>query len=242
MKHTHLHLNVQRTMSHAHITADLDRAFRSGADTIGLCEMETAWHHSEFKRLASRHGYTALTWGGAAGALAIAVRKSYGTVSWHASTYVSKGQKGLSPNRYVNRCRVVRHEDAKRIRVSITHQWASGWTGSKAQDALRKARWYMGMRKVRSVERTEAKADELSVGSGDLNRPPSTFSKRIPLPQLLANAGFRTSNYARTDGTHGRTIFDYLWVLSKARAVRLTAVSTPAFNSDHDGIRATLTW
>ncbi len=243
-QHTHLHLNVQRTMTRAQITADLEKAFTRGADTVGLCEMESDWHHSEFWRLARVHGYTGHlpALGRAGSALALAVKTTYGAIIRRKVTFAAIGLRKVSPNRYLAQMGIIRFEDKVTVDLGEHHAYSSGWTGSKSLDALRQARWYIGMRVVRKAERGATKNADIVIGGGDLNRPPNTWKGGKVLPGLLNPKGMLTAAYAHTDATHGRTTFDYVWCLSAKVTARFTADSTPAFASDHDGILATVAW
>jgi hypothetical protein len=242
-KHVHFHLNVKRTMAHADITADLDKALGIGADTVGFCEMETDWHHVEFWRLCRKYGYTGYLpdIGKRGSALGLAVRSTYGALVGQSTTFCAPGALSVSPTRYINQIQVLRFGDALRINLAETHQYSSGWTGTTSKDALRKLRWYTGMRVVTAKERAATKTADLVIGGGDLNRPPSTFKGPV-LPRLLNPKGMKTVAYARTDATHGRVTFCYTWALSSKLSAEFTQDSTPSFNSDHDGILTTLTW
>lgn len=243
-QHTHLHLNVQRTMIEELITQDMERAFAMGADTIGMCELETPWHHTEFASCARRYDYQAYlpALGKRGSDLGLAVRASYGNILSARTTFCAPGKSKISPTRYINTIRIDRHSDRLKVNIGEHHAYDSGFTGRKTMDVLRKARWYMGMKVVQLVERGATKNNDLVIGGGDLNRPPHTFTNGVVLPALLDPAGMKTSAYAHTDGTHGNRAFDYVWALSSKLAASFTAWSTPEFNSDHDGIIATVTW
>lgn len=242
--HRHLHINVQRTMARAKITADMERAFHGGTDTIGMCELETAWHHGEFKRCAEKYGYSIVLpqLGKPGSALGIAVKDTYGAIVYSHVTFAAPGQKHVSPHRYILRTQVKRHADQTLVSVAETHQYSSGWTGAHSLDALRKARWHIGMLVVRRVERRATKHNEVVIGAGDLNRPPYSFRGGKVLPGLLSKTGMASTGYAHTDHTHGGVTFDYAWFLSKNHTPKVQSWSTPAFASDHDGIVMNLSW
>lgn len=241
-KHRHLHLNVKRTMPRAKVTADIERAFKMDPDTIGMCELETPWHHQEFLRCARQYGYdTYLPSKGSAGALGLAVKASYGHIVQRKAHFCVPGVRRMSPHRWILTAKVRRHVDDGTVLVAETHQYASGWTGRKSRDALRQARWYIGMTAVRAVMRRETKGCDVVIGAGDLNRPPSTFRKGV-LPGLLAKTGMAATGYAHTDATHGRNTFDYAWFLSKTVKPKVDSWSTPEFHSDHDAIVMDLIW
>lgn len=245
-RHTHLHLNVKKSMSRAAITDDLERAFGIHADSIGFCEMETEWHHSEFHRLAREHGYQGYLppLGHRGSALAIAVRIDYGNLIQARTTFCAPGRSHVSPSRYINRVRVQRHADKQLVSVAEHHAYSSGWTGSHSLDAFRKARWYVGMAVVCTVERRATKYNDVVIGGGDLNRPPWAFRNNRPLPALLARRGMASTGYAHTDHTHGSVTFDYVWYLSARHHVDVVVerTKTPSFASDHDGVLTALEW
>lgn len=245
--HTHLHLNVQKSLTREHITADMERLFASKTDSIGACELETPWHHREFKRCAVAHGYA---WvlpdlgppKKAGSALGLAVRKDYGEIFYSKATFAAPGKSAISPTRYVLRARVRRHVDDQVVMVNEHHAYSSGWTGPKSDDALRQLRWKMGWTVVTSVNRRGTKYNDLVVGGGDINRPPWAFKPDRVLGALMDPNGMKTAEYAHTDATHGTTTFDYVWALSTRVKATFVADSTPAFNSDHDGVLATVSW
>ena len=231
-------------MSRAHVTQDITRAFGIGADTVGMCELETAWHHTEFRRVAAAHGYEVYLphFGQRGSALGLAVRRDYGRIIGTASIFCAPGRSHVSPSRYLGKMRVER-TDLQKIRVDEHHAYSSGWTGTHSLDAFRRLRWGMGLRVVTRSERRATEFNEVVIGGGDLNRPPGTFPGGKVLGTLLSKTGMRAAGYAHTDHTHGGTTFDYVWFLSKRHHVRVLArTSTPAFNSDHDGVLVTLGW
>jgi endonuclease/exonuclease/phosphatase family metal-dependent hydrolase len=245
-RHTHLHLNVKKSMPKDDITRDLEHAFGLKADTIGLCELETAWHHTEFHRLCRETGYTGFLppLGHGGSALGIAVRTSYGNLLQPRSVFAAPGRSHVSPSRYINRVRVQRHIDKRMVSIAEHHAYSSGWTGVHSLDAFRRSRWYVGMAVVCLVERRATKHNDVVIGGGDLNRPPWAFRNNRPLPQLLSRRGMRSAGYAHTDHTHGSVTFCYVWYLSARHLVDVVVehTRTPSFASDHDGILTTLEW
>lgn len=241
--HTHLQLNVQRTMSAADVTADLERAFDFGADSLVLNEMETAWHHSECARVAAAKGYSLFMpkkkW---PGAVVVAVKSSKYEIVYTNSLWCVGGVAGISPSRYYNRVRVKRRDTGEYLSIGGTHMWSSGWTGSTDNDVLRKARWNAHMLIMYPAFRRTTSFNRVSIASGDINRPPANFPKGKVLGRMLDPKGMTSVGYAHTDATHGRTTFDYVWWASKHTDVTVKSWSTPTFHSDHDGVLVTLSW
>ena len=240
--HTHLQLNVQRTMTQEHVTADLEHAFSLGADTVVFNEIETTWHRLEVARLAAVHGYGHFSPPGAAGAVVVAWRLEAGTVAYRKSILCATGMRGLSPNRYYNRVKFKRHDTGEYVAVSGTHMWSSGWTGTHDHDAIRRAHWHAHMWVMGPAFRRTTRHNVVSIGSGDLNRPPYTFRKGKVLTRLISPRGMVSAGYAHTDHTHGSETFDYVWFASRRVPVVVDSWSTPAFNSDHDGVLVTVSW
>ena len=239
MQHTHLQLNVQQTMGAAKIREDVIAAFSLRPTTIVFDEA-VAVTHEAIRAGAKARGYEVLIPTGAASQVVLAWDASVYELVSSKVTFAMKGKEHVSPNRYVVRAKLRDTLTGQLVVLVGTHMVSSGWTGSKSLDAWRQAGWFAHEAIMAAILLAAYLANEVVIWSGDLNRPPSTFSGTV-LPKFRI-AGAATSEIVETDGTHGRTIFDYVGILSRKLKVTVAHWSTPDFNSDHDGVLVEATW
>jgi endonuclease/exonuclease/phosphatase (EEP) superfamily protein YafD len=236
--HRHLQLNVQQTMGAEQIRADVAKAFSLRPDTIVFNEAGPTlhgWLHVHAEAL----GYDYFIPKGAASQVVLVWNTMKFRDTYRTATFGSGGRKGVSPNRYVVRVRLVARATGRTLSLVGTHATSSGWTGSRVLDAWRQRAWYQLWAVMVGVIRWVYGKTDWVLWSGDMNRPPYTFRNGRPFTALRFK-GAATKEVLHTDATHGSIIFDYVGVLSRELAIT-AKTSTPAFNSDHDGVLADLT-
>ena len=239
-RHTHLQLNIQQTMSAAHIVADVQRAFSLNPDTIVFNEAVARTHIAILSH-AAKYGYEVFIPEGAASQVVLVWKKDVFYMEYASATFAMAGRKGVTPSRYVVRARLLHYATGRHMFLVGTHMVASGWTGGTDLDAWRQAGWYAHEKVMAGILSRLTAQWDIVLWSGDMNRPPSTFPNGVVFPAFQVE-GAKTSMVLQTDHTHGPVTFDYVGVLSQRIAVKVIETSTPAFNSDHDGVLAVLEW
>lgn len=240
MKNRHLQINAEQTNSADKIRADVRHAFALKPDTIVFNEAN-AVTHAEIRSEAKRLGYAYFIPKGAASQVCLVWNAKRYRKTYQTSTFAMKGKTHVSPNRYVVRVSLVDRSTGQKVALVGTHMVSSGWTGSRSLDLWRQRGWYAHYAVLKTVLSWVYRHFDVVIWSGDMNRPPYTFSRGQTFTALRFK-GAKTAGTVKTDGTHGKTIFDYVGVLSRSHKVRTVRVSTPAFHSDHDGVLADFEW
>lgn len=241
IQHRHLQLNIKQTMHPNRIEEDVRRAFALQPDTIVFNECIDVTHRAIRRHVAERGHYSAF--------IAPSSSASQVVLVWDDHKYelvfvrvkmAMRGRKRVSPHRYVVRARL-RHRESRQLGMLVgTHMVSSGWTGSTWLDAWRQKGWNLHYAVMAGILQGAARRHDWLIWSGDCNRPPRTFNG--PPFAAYRVKGAATSEVVVTDGTHGRLIFDYVGLISMRLRMRLVRVTTPGFNSDHDGVLVDAEW
>lgn len=230
----HVHLNIRPDMSPEKIRADVEEAFSTQPDTLVFNEVGPTARAAIRRHATGRYGVYVPR--GAASQVVICWSKRRFSLLLKRAVQAGKGRLNVTPNRYAVRVRLL-DESGKRVVVVGTHMVSSGWTGVRHLDAWRQAHWYAHQEVLRRVLKRAARANDLVIWSGDMNRPPWSFKGRV-FPRLRFTG--TCSRIAETGPTHGPTRFDYTGAISARAQVEVSADTFDA-HSDHRGIRVRYT-